>query len=55
MLATVVIEDSHKNKLEQADLIAVQELILRERHLNENIKELEFGQYFTKELRQGNS
>ena len=53
VLATVVIEDSYKNKLEQADLLAVQELILRERHLKENIVKLELGQYFTKELRQG--
>ena len=53
VLATVVFEDSRKSKLEQGDLIAVQELIFRERHLKENIKKLEFGQYHTKELRQG--
>ena len=32
VLATVVFEDSRKSKLEQADLIVVQELVFRERH-----------------------
>ena len=53
VFATVVIEDSCKKVLEQADFIAIQELTFRENHLKENIKKLEFGQYSTKELRKG--
>ena len=50
VFATVVIEESRKKFLEQADFLAMQELAFREKHLKENIKKLEFGQYFTKEL-----
>ena len=48
--SSVVIENSVKETLQQADLTALQNLIFREEHLKKNISRVEFGQYFTREI-----
>jgi hypothetical protein len=49
--SSVVIDNSVKETLQQADLTAPQNIIFREKHLRKNISSVEFGQYFTIELR----
>ena len=51
VFASAVLENSPTDKLYQAELKNLQELIFRENHLEANILKLEFGQYFTYQLR----
>jgi hypothetical protein len=51
VFATVVIENSKQEELYQTDLNSLQDLIFRENHLRENIAKLEFGQLYTRKLR----